>query len=130
MSTRPNATSVAIFSQKQVLLIKRALPPYAGYWTLPGGRLETDETIEACAQREIFEELGIKIGDIVPVGQISSGGSHLLQVFAASAPRFQPTPNTEIADWKWVIFAEIETMSTTPGLFDILKSAQACLNKT
>lgn len=42
-----------------VLLIERAKPPFAGTWALPGGFLDEDEDLEACARRELLEETGL-----------------------------------------------------------------------
>ena len=43
----------------QVLLIRRARPPYRGAWALPGGFINPDETLEECVRRELEEETGI-----------------------------------------------------------------------
>lgn len=56
-------TDVVVFTirdqQLSVLLVKRANPPFDGSWALPGGFLDIDEDLEACAQRELQEETGI-----------------------------------------------------------------------
>lgn len=39
-----------------VLLIKRGLQPYLGYWAFPGGFLKPEESAEECALRELREE--------------------------------------------------------------------------
>src|SRR5690349_7312532 len=44
----------------QLLLIKRALPPFEGKWALPGGFVRMDETVEAAARRELEEEAGVR----------------------------------------------------------------------
>lgn len=44
----------------QLLLIQRGKPPFEGYWALPGGRLEADETLDQCAARELLEETGLR----------------------------------------------------------------------
>jgi 8-oxo-dGTP diphosphatase len=46
----------------EVLFAQR--PPgkaYAGYWEFPGGKIESEETLEAAAIREIYEELGLHV---------------------------------------------------------------------
>lgn len=45
----------------QVLLCKRAIEPRYGYWTLPAGFMENNETTAAAALRETVEEAGANI---------------------------------------------------------------------
>ena len=45
----------------KVLLCKRAIEPRLGYWTLPAGFMENDETTEDAARRETEEEAGARI---------------------------------------------------------------------
>jgi ADP-ribose pyrophosphatase YjhB (NUDIX family) len=45
----------------QLLLCKRAIEPRHGYWTLPAGFMENEETTEQAAVRETEEEAGADI---------------------------------------------------------------------
>jgi ADP-ribose pyrophosphatase YjhB (NUDIX family) len=45
-------------SHKKVLLTKRK---DNGLWCLPGGKMESGETIEECCQREVIEETGLEV---------------------------------------------------------------------
>ena len=56
------------------VLVKRKNEPFKGQWALPGGFIEENETIEACANRELFEETGIKNRMLFPIGTFSSVG--------------------------------------------------------
>jgi 8-oxo-dGTP diphosphatase len=44
-----------------VLLIKRRFEPNKGKWSLPGGLLETGESLVEAGKREVREELGVEI---------------------------------------------------------------------
>ena len=56
------AAGILIDSENRYLLGQRpAGKPYAGYWEVPGGKVEKDETIFQALQRELQEELGIDI---------------------------------------------------------------------
>ena len=45
----------------QILLCKRAIEPRYGYWTLPAGFMENEETTEQAAMRETEEEAGADV---------------------------------------------------------------------
>lgn len=47
--------------QDRVLLCRRAIEPRYGYWTLPAGFMENDETAGQAALRETLEEAGARI---------------------------------------------------------------------
>jgi len=45
----------------RILLCKRAIEPQYGYWTLPAGFMENDETTGDAARRETLEEAGARV---------------------------------------------------------------------
>ena len=53
------AASVAVMRQGRVLLARRAKPPGAGRFSLPGGLVEPGETLGDAALRELAEETGV-----------------------------------------------------------------------
>src|SRR5881398_2910972 len=47
--------------EDRILLAKRAIEPRKGYWTVPAGFLELEETLDAGAVRETWEEAGARV---------------------------------------------------------------------
>ena len=55
---------------RSLLLVLRGNEPYRGMWALPGGFMEMDETLEACARRELQEETGLTLSS--PLTELGS----------------------------------------------------------
>lgn len=47
--------------QGKVVLVRRGIDPKRGYWSLPSGYVEHDETPEETAMRETWEETGLQV---------------------------------------------------------------------
>lgn len=61
MSPRPIPAVLAVLIRgEETLLVQRANPPDAGLWGFPGGKLDPGETLFAAAERELFEETGVR----------------------------------------------------------------------
>lgn len=59
-NSKPTVTAM-IVKRGNVLLAKRSIKPYKGYWDLPGGFLNDGEKPETGLKREMKEELGVEI---------------------------------------------------------------------
>lgn len=50
-----------IIEGSRILLVERGREPLKGYWSLPGGVLETGETLIEGTRREVLEETGLVV---------------------------------------------------------------------
>ncbi len=75
------AVDLAVFTvidrRLNILLLCMKRTPFTGRWALPGGRLRSDETVEAAAARELTEKTGLP-------------HAHLEQLHTFSAPDRDP----------------------------------------
>jgi ADP-ribose pyrophosphatase YjhB (NUDIX family) len=83
--------------QGRVLLCRRNIEPRRGFWTLPAGFMELDETTAQGAIRETVEEAGAEIAlgplytvlNVVHVGQV-----HLYYRAEMTSAKLDPGPET------------------------------------
>ncbi|MCX5720563.1 MAG: 8-oxo-dGTP diphosphatase MutT [Nitrospirae bacterium] len=56
-----------VYREGRYLIARRKADVHlAGFWEFPGGKREPGETFEECLERELFEELNIRIDAPVP----------------------------------------------------------------
>ncbi len=61
------AVGAIVIHENKALLVLRGKPPAQGVWAIPGGSVTLGESLQAAAEREIFEETGLRIkaGEVV-----------------------------------------------------------------
>lgn len=59
---------VLVWREKKLLLGKRITKDQDNCWQFPGGHLEHNESVIACANREVREETGLKVKDFRHLG--------------------------------------------------------------
>lgn len=77
---------------------------YGQYWGLPGGTADRDETPEACAMREAFEETGVQIDIVEKLGVYRStfeGKRDTIHIFIAEAKSRDIKKEWEPKDARW-----------------------------
>jgi 8-oxo-dGTP diphosphatase len=126
------AVSAAIFRHGRVLVVRRALPPSADVYTLPGGGVELGETLEAAAIREVREETGLEIEPVALAGyrQMIARDADgrverhfVILPFAARWLRGEIVLNEELSEAKWLLPPDLSGLRTTEGLADIVAAA-------
>jgi ADP-ribose pyrophosphatase YjhB (NUDIX family) len=106
--------------QGKILLCRRAIEPRYGYWTLPAGFMENDETAAQAALRETLEESGATVELGEPFSMISVPRVNQVHVFYLARLRnleFKPGEETlEVAlfeeagiPWDQIAFRTVAT---------------------
>jgi 8-oxo-dGTP diphosphatase len=131
------AVSAAIFRDHKVLLVRRARSPAKGFYSLPGGRVEFGETLQAAVQREVKEETGLKVEiiglagwrEVVPA--VAGGGGHyLIMSFASRWTSGEVMLNDELDDHRWLEPDDLGAFKITGGLEEVIASARRLLGPT
>ncbi len=130
--------SAAVFREGRVLLGARRLPPYDTIFSLPGGLVETGETLAQAAVREVEEETGVKAEIVAFNGWrevIASDDEgrvkrhYVIASFAACWISGEGVAGDELGQVLWADLEQAHAMSLTQGLPDLLVSASALVAK-
>jgi len=126
------AVSVAVFRAGRALVGRRARPPMAGRFSLPGGVVEVGETLIEAAKRELLEEVGVE-ADVLAfnrhVESILREGERIRAHFVIASfvgrwTKGEARVSREIDAVAWIDPQACATFLTTPELGEILESAR------
>jgi len=112
----------------RVLLVERGTPPALGLWSVPGGKLEMNETLAQAVAREVREETGlsVEVGALACVVERMSEGYHYVILDYLARPIGGAlAPASDVRAARWVTTDDLPTMALTDGLLPLLERARA-----
>ncbi|MBI2205361.1 MAG: NUDIX domain-containing protein [Candidatus Rokubacteria bacterium] len=103
----PVLAVVAVMTRgDRILLTRRAHPPFAGTWDLPGGFVEADEEAADAVDRELREELGVGVRRARLLTMVTDrygrGGFPVATAVYRVTPTPGPiTPAADVSEARW-----------------------------
>jgi 8-oxo-dGTP diphosphatase len=126
------AVSAAIMRDGKVLVARRARRPALALYTLPGGAVETGETLIEAVKREVREETRLEIEPVALAGHREAivrdaqgrvERHFVILCFAAHWRAGEPVLNEELDEARWLDPSEVAKLKTTEGLAEIVAAA-------
>lgn len=109
-----------------LLLVRRGHGPAAGEWSVPGGRVESGETLAEAVVREVAEETGLDVVCDELVGWVERiGADHHFLIFDFRAVPLGPTDSElragdDAAEAAWVPLSTLGDLALVEGLAEFL----------
>lgn len=122
------AVGAFVFDRDQrVLLVQRAKEPGKGLWTVPGGRLERNETLAQAVAREVREETGliVEVGALACVVERMGDDFHFVILdYLARVIGGTLCAGSDASDAKFVTDQEAAQLPLTDGLATLIERAR------
>jgi len=123
-----SVVAVIIDNEDRVLLTKRNIAPFKGEWVMPGGKIDLGEPIVKALQREVMEEVGLKVEveDLIDVFEHVTPGEenyHFIILYYLCRPLSSDIMNNhdEVAEARWVTQGEVAGYQMPDGTRFILE---------
>jgi 8-oxo-dGTP diphosphatase len=114
-----------VVDRGRLLLVRRANPPAAGRWSIPGGRVELGERMATAVERELAEETGLRgrCGDLIGWVERTDPPHHYVIVdfrVGLIDPPEAATAGDDAAEVAWVALGDVAGHDLVPGLAGFL----------
>lgn len=129
--------AVILNENNEILLLLRQRPPEAGYWSIPGGKVEFFDTIEDSIIREVKEEVDVDIKIISLIGVtnhiVKKEGVHwvaptfLTKIVGGQIKNMEPEKHKDIR-WFPVVDLPENITITTQKAIEYLSNNKVQLN--
>jgi 8-oxo-dGTP diphosphatase len=108
----------------RLLLVRRANPPGAGLWSIPGGKVEPGEDDAAAVVREVAEETGLVVEAGHAVGRVEraapGGGTFLITDLICRAVGGSLVAGDDASAAGWFGAEQLAGLPVVPGLIEAL----------
>lgn len=108
----------------RLLMVRRGRGPAAGAWSIPGGRVESGETLAEAVVRELEEETGIEgvCGPLIGwVENIDKEHHFVILDFEVDVLEgTEPVAGDDAVEARWVPLGEISELTVVSGLLEFL----------
>ena len=120
-----DGVSIALLKDRKVLLVRRKHAPFAGLWSLPGGKVESGEAPRDAVRRELKEETGLEaetLGIVNTVRLAAEGAQsgYRLTVFYGRPAGGVLAAGGDAEAAEWVHLDDIEALAMTPGTAEMI----------
>ncbi|MEO8098162.1 MAG: NUDIX hydrolase [Acidobacteriota bacterium] len=121
-----------------ILMVERAGNPLKGWWSLPGGLVETGETLEAAIQREVLEETGLRVTPfelygvfqrIMPDSRGRAEYHYILADYRCKIESGTIVAGDDVSRVEWVPLARLKDYKVTEGTLAVIEEAASALLK-
>jgi ADP-ribose pyrophosphatase YjhB (NUDIX family) len=125
MPATPCVGAIVLDGEGRLLLVRRGTPPGKGLWSVPGGRVEKDETDAQALAREMAEETGLDVAVGPLVGSVvrpaPDGGAYEIRDYACIVHGGTLRPGDDAEEVRWVRPEELSGMPLADGLLETLR---------
>ena len=127
-----------IFEDEKILLVERGKEPLKGYWSLPGGIVETGEKLEEAIRREVAEETGLDVDPyfmfeiferIMPDAEGKPEYHYVLIDYLCRRLSGEPVAASDVSRVAWVSEGELAGYRLTEGTLGVIERAFAKLQR-